>query len=198
MDSIVILGGGTFSPIRNHLAICAPAFGNTARKLHEKLPGSKLYLTKMADSTSDLVTNEDVSNLIDTLLDDISIKTIILNIAFCDYKALPINDILSDFHAERLSTSKGDVNLVLTPYEKVIVKIKQKRKDIFLIGFKTTTNHTIDEQIIAGKNAMSQNKADIIFCNDTVTRNNVLVFSDNDVYVAENREDALNKLCSII
>lgn len=194
---LVILGGGTFSPIRNHLALCAPAFGNTARKLHGKLPGSKLYLTKMADSTSDLVTNEDVSNLINTLLDDISIKTIILNVAFCDYKALPINDILSDFHAERLSTSKGNVNIELTPYEKVIVEIKQKRKDIFLIGFKTTTNHTIDEQIIAGKNAMLQNNADIIFCNDTVTRNNVLVFSDN-VYVAKNREDALNMLCDNI
>jgi hypothetical protein len=190
---LVILGGGTFSPIRNHLALCAPAFGNTARKLHEKLPGSKLYLTKMADSTSDLVTNEDVSKLIDTLLDDISVKTIILNIAFCDYKALPINNVISDFHAERLSTSNGNINIELTPYEKVIVKIKQKRNDICLVGFKTTTNHTFEQQILAGKKAMSQNNADIIFCNDTVTRNNVLVFK-NTIVNTDSREDALNKL----
>ena len=30
-----ILGGGTFQPIRNHLALCAPAFGTTAKTMKE-------------------------------------------------------------------------------------------------------------------------------------------------------------------
>lgn len=30
---VEILGGGTFSYVRNHLAICAPAFGETAYKI---------------------------------------------------------------------------------------------------------------------------------------------------------------------
>jgi len=35
MKKIIIYGGGTFSPIRNHLSLCATAFGTTARKLAE-------------------------------------------------------------------------------------------------------------------------------------------------------------------
>ena len=41
----VILGGGTFYHIRNHLSLATPAFGTTAKYLHEKLPDSFLYLT---------------------------------------------------------------------------------------------------------------------------------------------------------
>ena len=33
MKKIYILGGGTFNYVRNHLALAAPAFGETARKL---------------------------------------------------------------------------------------------------------------------------------------------------------------------
>ncbi|MHA1290366.1 MAG: hypothetical protein ACTSPB_23545, partial [Candidatus Thorarchaeota archaeon] len=64
MKKIVIIGGGTFSPIRNHLSLCAPAFGKTARQLgdmfNDKLIGTpedkeykvEVHLTKMADPTS--------------------------------------------------------------------------------------------------------------------------------------------------
>lgn len=37
MKKIIILGGGTFSPIRNHLSLCAPAFGTTAKYLYENI-----------------------------------------------------------------------------------------------------------------------------------------------------------------
>lgn len=68
---IYILGGGTFSHVRNHMAIAAPAFGQTARKLNDMLvdwPGlrerfepPRLVLTKMANHYSPIVTNEDVA-----------------------------------------------------------------------------------------------------------------------------------------
>ena len=32
--SVIILGGGTFSHISNHLALSAPAFGSTAKQLY--------------------------------------------------------------------------------------------------------------------------------------------------------------------
>jgi len=52
---IVILGGGTFQPVRNHLALAAPAFGETAKTLkmlirdHQRV---SLILTKMASDIS--------------------------------------------------------------------------------------------------------------------------------------------------
>ncbi len=65
---VVILGGGTFNYVRNHLAIAAPAFGTTARCLHELLPDSQLLLTRMAESTSKIETNQDVSNLVNNFI----------------------------------------------------------------------------------------------------------------------------------
>ena len=55
MKKIAILGGGTFSPVRNHLSLCAPAFGTTARQIQDFLnsrPQSayydvQIYLIKM-------------------------------------------------------------------------------------------------------------------------------------------------------
>lgn len=34
---VVIIGGGTFSHLRTHLALAAPAFGTTAKQLFEKV-----------------------------------------------------------------------------------------------------------------------------------------------------------------
>jgi phosphopantothenoylcysteine synthetase/decarboxylase len=148
MKKVVILGGGTFEPIRNHLALSAPAFGNTAIQIHKLIPGSELVLTKMADRDSNLKSNSDVEKYIDELLLDTNVGTIVLNVAFCDFKSLPIDGIENGFHSDRLKTAEGNLTLELTPTDKVIAKIRQKRPDIFLIGFKTTTNKTSDEQFL--------------------------------------------------
>lgn len=145
MKKVIILGGGTFQPIRNHLSLAAPAFGTTARTLCSKIPGSQLVLTAMAGGSTNLVSNEDVEFYIDQLIIDPQIGTIFLNIAFCDFKCLPFNSIDPGFHSERLETSKGDINITLTPTDKIISKIRKTRPDIFLVGFKTTTNKTPED-----------------------------------------------------
>lgn len=43
MKKIIILGGGTFMPIRNHLSLCAPAFGRTAQQIHHEFE-NKSYI----------------------------------------------------------------------------------------------------------------------------------------------------------
>lgn len=194
---MLIFGGGTFTHLRNHLAISAPAFGTTAKKLHNRLIGSELFLTKMADTNSVLMTNMDVDLFIDDVLKDETVKAIILNIAFCDYEALPIDNIENGSHAERLSTSEGNINVELTPTKKVVKKIKKERPDIFLVSFKTTTNKTIGEQIEIGNKSKSDNLSNVVFCNDTITRQNILI-TDNGVILSENRNDALESLCKII
>lgn len=62
--NIHIFGGGTFSHVRSHLALAAPAFGTTARNIWLKLHENTEYqvyseLTKMASISSDMVTNDD-------------------------------------------------------------------------------------------------------------------------------------------
>lgn len=173
----LILGGGTFQPISNHLSLSAPAFGTTAKELGRMIPNSILKLTKMADSASSLITNEDVESVIDECLMDKELKAIILNVAFCDFK---FNN--GDFHGERFRTENGDINITLTPTEKIIKKIRIKRPDIFLVGFKTTTNKTVEEQFLIGLKMMKSSKCNLVLANDVVTRNNIIITPEESYY----------------
>ena len=194
-----ILGGGTFQPIRNHLSLSAPAFGTTARYLNNLLPDSILVLTKMADNNSNLISNEDVEDYIDKLIEDKEVGTIVLNIAFCDYKANPIDNIPSGFHSERFKTEEGDISLILTPTEKIISKIRKIRPDIFLVGFKTTTNKTTEEQFNISLKSMKSVKCNLMFANDTVTRNNFIITAEETIYgETTNRNESLSELANII
>lgn len=206
MKKIIILGGGTFEPIRNHLSLAAPAFGTTARYLtnlfssnHEDNGQVYLVLTKMANNKSKLITNDDVAKYIDTLIEDKEVGTIILNVAFCDFKALPINDVPSDLHGDRLKTDNGNLTIELTPTEKIISKIRIKRPDIFLVGFKTTTNETKENQFLIALKMMKKTKCNLVLANDTVTRNNMIITPEESIYdETTNRYFVLGKLYEMI
>jgi hypothetical protein len=190
---ILILGGGTFQPISNHLSLSAPSFGTTARYLHSKIKNSELYLTKMADSTSNLVTNEDVESFIMEQINDEHVIGIILSVAFCDFKYQN-----GDFHGERMKTDLGPINLTFEPTEKVINKIRLKRPDIFLVGFKTTTNKTTDEQFISALRMCKNSKSNLVLANDTVTRNNIIITPEESFYGdTKNRTEILDELVEI-
>src|SRR5579885_310012 len=136
MKNIEIIGGGTVYHVRNHLALTAPAYGKTARYIHDLCLthdtwygkgryNINLHLTKMAGG-SHLETNEDVSKLLDSLLSNPDTKIIFFNPALVDYKGtvteyqytgdhwdnLPTS---SGKYAERLKTSEGEKHLLLTP-----------------------------------------------------------------------------------
>lgn len=253
-NKIHIIGGGTFSHVRNHLALAAPAFGSTARKLYERIgtavyddlegfinkstqrdaPGETfsrtigtevdervvLHLTKMADSSSNLVTNDDVSALLDTLIADPDTRVIILNAALCDYdgsiQSQNFNDyvdaslahrrgegpdphIPSGSHAPRLKTADGNHSLILTPAPKLIGKIRKERKDIFVVGFKTTTGETSDEQYRIALNMLKRDSLNLVLANDTVTRNNMIVTPEESRYSeTTDREAVLSMLVDMV
>lgn len=195
---ILILGGGTFFHVRNHLSIAAPAFGATARWLHEQLPDSRLELTKMADPVSKLETNDDVEALIREALKKNSLKCLIMNVAMCDYDG-QIEDLPSGKHALRLKSRKGQQNMQLTPSKKIIANIKSWRSDVFLVGFKTTTKHSPEEQIEAALQMGKGSQCDLIFANDTVTRNNLLITADGTCLAnSTNRTEVLKVLVKVI
>lgn len=183
--SILILGGGTFYHVRNHLSIAAPAFGTTARWLKDQLVEADLMLTKMADASSTLETNADVQQFIDISLEKKTLRCLIMNVALCDYEGT-IENLASGKHAQRLQSRAGKQSMNLIPSDKVITSIKKRRPDVFLVAFKTTTNFSPDEQQAAAYRMLSESKSDLVLANDTVTRHNLLVNAKNERLLASN------------
>lgn len=194
-NNIHIIGGGTFSHVRSHLAIAAPAFGGTARRLynifHDKMglewgdAPIRLHLTKMADPASKLVTNQDVSDLIDALIANPSTRVIIMNAALCDYDGFVMENgasTESGKYGERLKSRQGDVTMLLSPADKLIARIRETRKDIFVVGFKTTTDEQPDDQYAIALNALKRDSLNLVMANDTVTRRNMIVAPEETRY----------------
>ena len=194
--NIIILGGGTNTYISNHLALSAPAYGTTARILANRFkehPENKmdveLILTKMArigrfrNNSPD--TPEDIEALVDKLVADPNTRVIIFNVAMVDYKPVNLfkeragiaNSIEDDDwitvkntfgkYEGRLSTSEHpELILELSVQDKIIQKIRKERKDILLVGFKTTCGATKEEQFQKGFKLCKDASANIVFVND--------------------------------
>ena len=219
MKKIHVLGGGTFAPVANHLSLCAMAFGNTARQLSSRLahghtdrlgsgffaPGDAhgyqivLTLTKMADPTGNgPVTNQDVAEHLERLVADPETRCIVMNMALCDYDAV-VDGEPGSFHGDRFKTADGPRSLEITPAEKLIARIRTVRKDIYVVGFKTTTGATSDEQYATALKALKRDSLNLMVANDTVTRNNMIVAPEETRYgETTDRNDLLDDLCSIM
>ena len=199
----VILGGGTFSHVRTHLSLATPAFGTTARHLEvlakEKFKNMdvKLHLTRMADPSSNLVTNDDINIIVTDIINDNTIKVVFFNVALCDYVG-KVGDIFSSKYADRLQTKNGNQIMELTPAFKIIKRIRQHRKDIFLIGFKTTAGAEPADQFAAGLNLMKTTSCNLVLANDVITHKNMIITPEEGAYGKDlDRADALRELVDI-
>lgn len=175
MNKCVIIGGGTFNPIACHLALAAPAFGQTAIDMGRWFPDITcdmecvVKLTKMADRSSSLMTNEDVANYVRDLCGDPLVKIIVLNAAICDF------GIENPSEETRLSSQKDYPVVMKGITTKIISGIKAFRPDIVVCGFKTTHGATRFEQEIRAEQSMKANNLDFILANDLGTRCNMLL-----------------------
>lgn len=205
---IAIIGGGTNTYISNHLSLSAPAYGTTAKKLANKFRANPenqmqvdLYLTNMAQQApGNPDTPEEVEALVDKLVADPNTRVIIFNVAMVDYKPESLTkevfnnpeytyheDVTTTFgkYAGRLSTSEfPEIRLELTIQDKIIQKIRKERKDILLVGFKTTCGSTKEEQFQKGLKLCKDASANIVFVNDVdkdrIKKLNDLVSLDMD------------------
>jgi hypothetical protein len=73
--------------------------------------------------------------------------------------------------------------LDLIPAPKIISKIRRERKDIFLVGFKTTAGATPDEQFDAGLGLLKGSSCNLVVANDIRTRVNMIVTPEEARYV---------------
>lgn len=200
---IVIIGGGTLSHVRAHLALAAVAYGDTAKKLGELCQERfenmdvEVILTKMADPTSHLITSSDVDVLVTKLINDNSVKAVFFNAAICDFDGT-IEHVTSGKYAERLKTRNGSITMELTPSQKIIGRIRELRKDIFLVGFKTTSGVGEEEQFYEGLNLLKKSSCNLVLANDLLTRNNIIITPEEGVqYNGRGRDTALKELVDI-
>lgn len=197
-----IIAGGTHFHIRPHLALSAPAYGATGKALARELLGRgervELHLTKMAGGAPDLDTNADVAALIARIVGDPSARMLFLPVALCDFTASVLEGgapTPSGKGAPRLRTSEGQKLLELTPAEKIIRAVRRERKDIFLVGFKSTAGASPAEQLAAGLTLLKTASCNLVLANDLHTRMSMIVTPEQASYhVTADRAEALRSL----
>lgn len=220
MKKLHIFGGGTVAHIANHFAVCAPAYGKTAHALSHLARNRFLkddmqivtHLTKMAGGDS-LETNEDIFNKIEELKKDYNTKIIFFNCALVDYQVEKINAIteentvvpiayksMTGKYSGRLETRKvPHLNVDFISSEKIIPSIRKGRKDIFLVGFKTTCGATKQEMYEKGLRLCKEGSVNLVLVNDTKTRWNMIITPEEAAYhETDNRAEVLKNLVDMV
>lgn len=202
-----VIGGGTLFHVRPHLALAAPAYGETARRLasllEQRAPGYRtvLHLTRMAGG-AELDTNQDIAELVAKLVADPAVKMLFLPAALCDFEAAVLTEsgtpTASGKDQPRLRTAAGAAEVRMWPADKVIGQVRRHRKDIFLIGFKTTAGATADEQFEAGLTLLKTASCNLVLANDLQTGMNMIVTPEQARYaVTHDRQAVLTELVDI-
>lgn len=204
IKQILIIGGGTISHVRPHLALCAPAYGSTARILYricqDEMPEmqSVLLLTKMADHLSAIETSADLERELDYRIERTPTKIIFMTAAVCDFDGYVLSaegvTSPSGKNQPRLHSNTGHAAR-LSPAPKLIQSIRRTRKDVFLVGCKTTAGMTEDQMYIAGLKLCKEASCNLVLVNDIHTRMNMIITPEEARYhVTSNRGEVLVKL----
>lgn len=151
-----------------------------------------------------LETNEDLEKLLDHLVLQPETKGIVMAAAVCDWQPSALHG--EDYsrtgfgkREERLQTKAGDVELTLTPADKLIGKIRKVRKDIFLVGFKATTGMAEQEQYITGLGLLKGSSCNLVLANDVHEHRNMVITPEEAKYhVTKDRKKAIRGLCEMI
>jgi hypothetical protein len=154
----------------------------------------------------DLETNDDLKTLVDALIEYPDTRCIIMAAAVCDFKPVSmfsVHDADSDGvvlkfgkDQQRLDSNKI-YSLDLAPSDKILPNIRQKRKDIFVVSFKTTSGVGRDETYKRGLLSLKKNSSNLVFANDTKDKINMVITPEEFPYESDTREEALTTLVDI-
>lgn len=213
MKKAYVIAGGTFVRVAPHFALSAPAFGKVGRDLAALLPASykeagqevetRLVLTRMAlggaerpsadaalllgAGIEDVETNEDLEKLIDHLVARPDTGAIVMAAAACDFRPIQVSEA-------RFSSATPPA-ITLVAEEKIIRKIRRIRKDVFLVGFKTTSGAAADDQYMAGLKLLKSASCNLVLSNDLATRLNMVITPEQARYhETTDRAEALRGL----
>ncbi len=212
MKKMHIIGGGTVAHVTNHFAVSATAYGNTAMRLAQLAVPYKfepvLTLTSMCPrAASGVATNADVAVWIDRVVADPATKIVFFSCALVDWE--PESAAVAHSgkwhqvaqlgsHETRITGShdpEARVVVTLKPADKLINRIRAKRKDIILVGFKTTCGASKQDMYKAGLGLLKGASCNLVLVNDVVTRTNMIVTPEEAAYrVTLDRDAALREL----
>ncbi|MFO0658708.1 MAG: phosphopantothenoylcysteine decarboxylase [Polyangiaceae bacterium] len=194
---IQVIAGGTQFHVRPHLALSAPAYGGTGRRLKQLVESHgeqvDLHLTTMAGGPSTLETPSDVARLVNELVADDAVRILFMPVAIADFEGSVLDGGVasaSGLDQPRLKTSQGNVDLRLTPAPKIIGNIRKTRKNLFLVGFKTTSGATGDEQFAAGLRLLKSASCNLVLANDLRTRLSMVITPEQASYHASTDRQA--------
>lgn len=200
----VVIGGGTVQHVRPHLALSAPSYGKAANIITSHLSdlgwnSIRTFKTRMAGGSVSLDTNEDVERLLGEIIQDKTVKLLVMSAALVDFHGEVIKKPGSaSVEGARLQTEEGDQVLYLTPSVKLISKLRKERKDIFLVGFKATSGATREEQFLAGLKLIKKSSCNLVLANDVETRNNMVITPEEAIYgETTERQAALRSVAKI-
>jgi hypothetical protein len=154
-----------------------------------------------------LETNEDLEKLIDHLVLQPETKGVILAAAVCDWQPewLEGRDGRGGSGSRfgkkvrRLKTADAPIEMRLRAADKLIGRIRQARKDIFLVGFKATTGQSEQEQYITGLGLLKGASCNLVLANDVHEHRNMVITPEEAKYhVTKDREEAIQGLCEMI
>ncbi|HEY8098610.1 MAG TPA: hypothetical protein VIE65_21300 [Methylobacter sp.] len=206
--SIHILGGGTVYHIRPQFALCAPSFGQTARKiagLSQLRWGPNydvhLHLTRMAcGGKSDLETNQDVEVFLKSLVNDPDCHVIFMAMSLCEFQGHVINGSTatdSGLKLPKLRGIDGRKLMVIDPVADLIAEIRKYRKDLVLVGFSTTSGSTDEDMFASGISTLERYSCNIVFASDFNTKSGIIIQSNQWIgkdRVSKNRIALLQEL----
>lgn len=202
-----VLGGGTLFHVRPHFALAAPAYGATARRIAELLRAAlpdddcRLHLTRMAGDPRGPETNEDVAALLARIAADSASKIVVLSAALCDWEGHVVEDgtpTLSGRDRPRLQSRDTAPTLALTPAAKLLGRLRETRKDLFVIGFKATAGLEPHAQYEAGLSLLKRSHANLVLANDVQTRHHVVIAPElARYYEGTDRDAALRGLVAM-
>jgi len=93
--------------------------------------------------------------------------------------------------------SKG-LCMGLSPAQKIIKRIREQRKDIFLVGFKATAGESPQETYKAGLTLLKQSSCNLVFANDVQNHHNMVVTPEEFPYHDKSRRASVQTLATMI
>src|SRR6185369_2249224 len=79
-------------------------------------------------------------------------------------------------------TDQGPRTLALTPAPKIISAVRRERKDLLLVGFKSTAGATGAEQFAAGLRLLKTSSCNLVLANDLHTRRSMIITPEQAAY----------------
>lgn len=187
-SSIRIFGGGTVVLLKQDLALSAFSYGNTSKAIlslcqaHDQ--AAELLLTRFADPTSSLQTLADVESVARSYVADPKAKIVFWNPTLVDYPS----------HTLVLTNEEGDpvLSSPLPSPHRIPRFIKDKRPDVFLVVFQTTSGASEDEQKRQAVSLLEKTNANLVLAKDNASDVHMVVGSEHSAYhVTTDKEVAL-------